>query len=121
VYVENFVFILNVNGVLCYFSWSVVLQGNQHVRAENIDNTKVAARVGVQHFLTHAFKKCYIGIWFCTLIEDVLEVLTLLLLQDFIDQFVFIWGHEQCSMKSCQLTTKNYYCFKDLSHVYFAY
>jgi hypothetical protein len=37
----------------------------------------------------------------------------------FIDQFVFIWGREQCLMTSGQLTTKNYYCFKDLSCVYY--
>jgi hypothetical protein len=52
------------------------------------------------------------------LIEDVVEVLTLLLLQKFIDQFVFIWGHEQCSMTSGQFRVGNYYCLKDLSHVY---
>jgi hypothetical protein len=51
-------------------------------------------RVRVQHFLIHAFKKFYIIIWSCMLIEDVMEVLTLLLSQDFINQFVFIWGCE---------------------------
>jgi hypothetical protein len=117
----KFLFIVSVNGVLCYFSQSVVLQGKQHVRGENIDSTKVEVKVGVQHFLTHAFKKFYIGIWFCMLIEDVMEVLTLLLLQDFIDQFFFIWGHEQCSMTSSQLTTRNYYYLKDLSRVYSTY
>jgi hypothetical protein len=103
------------------FLWSVVLQGKQCVRGKNIDNIKVEARVGVQHFLTHAFKKFYIEIWSCMLIEDVMEVLTLLLMQDFIDQFVFIWGHEQCSITLGQLTIRNYYCLKDLSRVYFAY
>ncbi len=82
--------ILNMNGVLCYFLWNVILQGKQHVRGSNIDCTKVESRTRIQHFLIHAFKKFYIGIWFCMLLEDVMEVLTLLLLQDFIDQFVFI-------------------------------
>jgi hypothetical protein len=77
--------------VFCvFFLGSVVLQGLQRVRGKYIDNIKVEVRAGVQHFLTHAFKKFYIGIWSCMLIEDVMEVLTLLLPQDFIDQFVFI-------------------------------
>jgi hypothetical protein len=54
------------------------------------------------------------------LIEDVMEVFTLLLPQDFIDQFVFIWGCEQCSMTSNQLKARNYYCFKDINHMYSA-
>ncbi len=87
-----------MNGVLCYFLRNVVLQGKQHVRGRNIDSTKVEVRTKVQHFFICAFKKFYIGIWSCMLIEDVMEVLTLSLLQDFIDQFVFIWGCEQCSM-----------------------
>ncbi len=89
------------------------------MRGRNIDNTKMEARIGIQHFLTHAFKKFYIGIWSCVLIDDVMEVLTLLLQQDFIDQFVFIWGREQCSMRLSQFIVGNYYCLKDLSCVYF--
>jgi hypothetical protein len=89
-------------------------------KGSNIDNTKAKVRIKVQHFLTHAFKKFYIGIWSCMLIEDVMEDFNLLLPQDFIDQFVFIWGPEQCSMTSSQFTVGNYYCFKDLSCVYFA-
>jgi hypothetical protein len=84
-----------MNGVLCYFWWNVILQRKQRVRGRNTNSTKVEAKVGIQHFLIHAFKEFYIGIWFCMLIEDVMEVLTLLLAQGF-DQFVFIWGHEQC-------------------------
>jgi hypothetical protein len=95
-------------------------KGKQCVRGRNINSTKMEAKAKVQHFFTHAFKKFYIRIWSCMLIEDVMEVLTLLLLLDFIDQFVFIWGHEQCSITSGQLTVGNYYCLKDLSHVYFA-
>ncbi len=83
-----------MNGVSCYFSWSVILQGKQCVKGRNIDGTKVEARARIQHFFNPVFKKFYIGIWSCMLIEDVMEVLNLLLLQDFIDQFVFIWGRE---------------------------
>jgi hypothetical protein len=67
-----------------------ILQGKQHMRGSNIDRTKVESRARIQHFLIYALKRFYIGIWSCMLIEDVMEVLTLLLLQDFIDQFVFI-------------------------------
>ncbi len=106
-YVDNFVHILllrknylffNVNGVLCYFSWNVILQGKQRVRGKNIDSTKVETRVRIQQFFIDALKKFHIGIWLFMLIEDVMEVLTLLLPQDFIHQFVFIWGREQCLM-----------------------
>jgi len=90
------------------------------VKGRNIDGTKVEARARIQHFFILVFKKFYIGIWSCMLIEDVMEVLNLLLLQDFIDQFVFIWGHEQCLMKSNQFTIGNYYCLKDLNHMYSA-
>ncbi len=47
-----------------------------------------------------------------------MEVLILLLPQDFINQFVVIWGHEQCLITLGQFTTGNYYCFKDLIHAY---
>jgi hypothetical protein len=104
-------------GVLCYFPRNVVLQKKQCVKGRNIDNIKVAIITEVQHFLIHAFKKFYIAIWFCMLIEDVMEVLILLLSHNFIEQFVFIWGHEQCSMTLDQFTTETYYCFKDLSCV----
>jgi len=106
-----------VNGVLCYFPQNVVLQKKQRVKGRNIDNIKVAIITEVQHFLIHAFKKFYIAIWFCMLIEDVMEVLILLLPHNFIEQFVFIWGHEQCSMTLDQFTIETYYCFKDLSCV----
>jgi hypothetical protein len=30
------------------------------------------------------------------LLKDVLEILPLLMPKTFVDQFVFVWGHEQC-------------------------
>ncbi len=71
---------------------------------EYIDNNKLETKVGVQHFLAQAFKRFYIVVWPYMLIEDVMEIFILLLLQDFIDQFVFIWGREQCSMTLSQFT-----------------
>jgi hypothetical protein len=38
------------------------------------------------------------------LVEDVMEVLTLLLLELLIKKIVFIWGHEHNGMTSGQLT-----------------
>jgi hypothetical protein len=58
VYAVVFVRILFiVNGILCYFPRSVILQGKQYVRFRNVDNNKVEARARVQHLLVHAFKK----------------------------------------------------------------
>ncbi len=49
-------FIVNVNGVLCYFLQIVILQ-RKHVRGKNIDNTKMEVKAKIQQFFTHAFKK----------------------------------------------------------------
>jgi hypothetical protein len=54
------------------------------------------------------------------LLEDVMQVLPLLVLQTFVDQFVFIWRCEQCIRTLAQLTIRTYYYLKDLNHVYFA-
>jgi hypothetical protein len=43
------------------------------------------------------------------LLEDVMEILPILVPQVFVNQFVFIWGHEQCSMTSNQLKVGTYY------------
>ncbi len=53
------------------------------------------------------------------LLEDVIEILPILIPQVFVDQFFFIWGHEQCSMTSNQLKVGTYYYLKDLKCVYF--
>jgi hypothetical protein len=92
---------------MCCFTRETTCEG------KNIDSHKLEAKVGVQHFLVRAFKRFYIAIWLYMLIEDIMEVLTLLLLQDFINQFVFIWGREYCSTTSGQFTTGIYYCFKN--------
>jgi hypothetical protein len=54
-------------------------------------------KVGVEHFLFKAFNYFYIAIWFYVKFEDVLEVLPMLIPENFFDQFVFIGGCEQCS------------------------
>jgi hypothetical protein len=86
--------IFNVNGVLCYFSPSIVLKGNARVFGRNVDKAKVEVRVGVEDFFVKAFEKFYIVIWSCMKLEDVLEVLPTFMLEIFMDQFIFIWGSE---------------------------
>jgi hypothetical protein len=54
------------------------------------------------------------------LLEDVMQVFPLLMPQAFVDQFVFIWGCEQCTKTLGQLIVGTYYYIKDLNHVYFA-
>jgi hypothetical protein len=60
----------------------------------NIDRSKVEVRIGVEHFLSEMLKYFYIVIWFYMKLEDVLEVLPMLILETFLEQFVFIWGCE---------------------------
>jgi hypothetical protein len=112
--------ILNVNGMLCYVPQCVVQQGNARVFGRNIDKNKVEVRIGVEHFISNVFKKFYIAIWPCMKLEDVLEVLPMLMLEKFMDEFVFIWGCEQCLKTSSQITPRSYYYIKDLKHVYYA-
>ncbi len=52
---------------------------------KNVDKSKVEVRVGVKHFLAHAFEKFYIAIWSCMKLEDVFEVFPMLILDMFMD------------------------------------
>jgi hypothetical protein len=52
--------------------------------------------------------------------EDVLEVLPMLMVESFLDQFIFIWGREQCSQTSSEISPMSHYYLKDLKHVYYA-
>jgi hypothetical protein len=56
----------------------------------NIDKSKVKVKVGIKHFFAHAFEKFYIAIWSCMKLEYVFEVLPMLILDTFVDYFVFI-------------------------------
>ncbi len=111
--------ILNINGVLYYFPQFAILQGNAQVFGRNIDKSKVEVRARVKHFLVHAFEMFYIPIWSCMKLKDVLEVLPMFIPNMFVDQFVFIWGCEQCSKTSGQIFPRSYYYLKDLKHVYY--
>jgi hypothetical protein len=52
-------------------------------------------------------------------LEDVLEVLPMFMLESFLDQFVFIWGREQCSKTSGEVSPSTHYYLKDLKRVYY--
>jgi len=45
-----------LNGVLCYFPPSVILQGNARVFERNVDKAKVEVRIGVEDILAKAFQ-----------------------------------------------------------------
>jgi hypothetical protein len=78
----------------------------------------VEFRARVEDFLTKAFEKFYITIWSCMKLEDVLEVLPMFMPKNFMDQFVFIWGHEQCSKMVSQISLESHYYLKDLKCIY---
>jgi hypothetical protein len=77
--------VLSVNGMLCYFLPSAVLQGNARMFGKNVDMTKVEVRARVESFLNKAFQKFHIAIWSCMKLEDVLEVLPMFMLESFLD------------------------------------
>jgi hypothetical protein len=51
--------------------------------------------------------------------EDVLKVLPMFMLEDFVNQFVFIWGYEQCSKMIGQISLGSHYYLKNLNCVYY--
>jgi hypothetical protein len=54
------------------------------------------------------------------LLEDVFKVLALLMPKSFINQFVFVWGCEQCVATMGQFTHINYHYINDLDQIHFA-
>jgi hypothetical protein len=81
---------------------------------------KVEVKVGVEHFFPTTFENFYVAIWSCMKLKEVLEVLPMLMLEKFLDQFVFIWGHEQCSKISNIIILRSFYYLRDLKHVFYA-
>jgi hypothetical protein len=51
----------------------------------------------VLEYMISFLEHFYIAIWSCILWEDVLKILPLLMPKTFVNQFVFVWGHEKCS------------------------
>jgi hypothetical protein len=47
-------------------------------------------------------------------LEDVLEVIPMLIRKKIVDQFVFIWGCEQCSNTFGEISFESHYYLKDL-------
>jgi len=85
----------------------------------NVDKAKVEVKARVEDFLAKAFEKFYIAIWSCMKLEDVLEVFPMLMPENFMDQFVFIWGCEQCSKMASQISHRSHYYLKDLKYIYY--
>jgi len=54
------------------------------------------------------------------LLQDVMWIFPLLVPQTFVNQFLFIWGLDQCTKTLGQLIAGTYYYVKDLNCVYFA-
>jgi len=79
---------------LCYFPLLVILQRKVIMFRRNVDKAKVKVRARVEDFLAKAFEKFYVAIWSCMKLEDVLEVLPMLMPENFMDWFIFIWGRE---------------------------
>jgi hypothetical protein len=77
--------VFNVNGMLCYFPPSTILQENAKVFGKNVDKTKVEVKAYVEIFLSKAFQKFHIAIWSCMKFEDVLEVLPMFMPKSFLD------------------------------------
>ncbi len=86
--------ILNVIGVLCYFPPLAILQRNVRIFRRNVDKAKMEVRARMEDFLVKAFEKFYVEIWSYMKLKDVLEVLPMLMLENFMGWFFFIWGHE---------------------------
>ncbi len=113
-------FIFNVNFVFCYFPKCALLQRDRQKTGKNLNVSKLEIHASVQDFLFRAFEHFYIVIWSCMLLKDVLEILPLLMPKTLVDQFVFVWGCEQCIVTMGQLTCLVYYYLKDLDQVHLA-
>jgi hypothetical protein len=87
----------------------VISQDNARMFGKNVDETKMDVKVRMEKFLAMALKKFYISIWSCMKFENVLKILPMFMLEFFLDQFIFIWGHEQCSKTFGEITPKSYY------------
>jgi hypothetical protein len=100
---------------LCF----VIRDGNEQVFGRNIDKSKVEVRARVKNFLFNVFNYFYIAIWFCMKLEDVLKVHPMFILENFLERFTFIWGHEHCSKTFDQISHGSYYYLKDLKIMYY--
>jgi hypothetical protein len=51
--------------------------------------------------------------------EDVVKLLAMFMFENFVDQFVFIWGCEQFSKTIGQISPRSHYYLKDLKCDYY--
>jgi hypothetical protein len=85
---------------------------------EMLTRPKVEVRIGVEDFLMKAFEKFYVAIWSYMKLRDVLGVLPMFMLENFVDESIFIWGREQCSKMVGQISPMSHYYLKDLKRIY---
>jgi len=52
-------------------------------------------------------------------LDDVLKAFPMFIPKTFLERFVFIWGHEQRSKMSSQISLGSYYYLKDLKIMYY--
>ncbi len=64
---------------------------------KNVDKTKAKVRTGIENFLSKAFQKFHNAIF------------PMLMVESFLDQFIFIWGREQCSQTSSEISPMSDY------------
>jgi hypothetical protein len=60
------------------------------VFAKNIDGSNVKVKIKVEHFFPTTFNYFYMGNGSCMKLENVLEIFQVLMLEKFLDQFIFI-------------------------------
>jgi hypothetical protein len=104
--------------VLCYFPPLVIQQGNARMFGRNVDKAKVEVKARVEDFFAKALENIYVAFWSFMKLEDVLEVFPMVMPKNFIDQFIFIWGCEQCFKMVGQISLESHYYLKDMKHVY---
>jgi hypothetical protein len=74
----------------------------------------VEVRIGMKKNLAKALENFYATIWSFMKLEDMLKVLPMLMLDNFVNKLVLIWEHEQCSNMSSEISHGSHYYLKDL-------
>ncbi len=75
---------------------------------------QVEVRIGMKKNLAKALENFYATIWSFMKLEDMLKVLPMLMLDNFVNKLVLIWEHEQCSNMSSEISHGSHYYLKDL-------
>jgi hypothetical protein len=76
--------------------------------------SKVEMTVEVEHFFFKVFNYFYIAICSYIKLENMLEVLLMFILENFLDRFIFTWGCEQCSKMFGEISPESHSYLNDL-------